>query len=168
MEILIVGLIVVALMVYASTRIKRNAAAAFESETIETDEFVIKKPEGFLHNLNGDPAFIFETYSKGFSEEQPKMRSGTASITKRDDIGLDALAAERLLIEGVSDQGVGSIGGYPYRLLGSHQEAGDNKTEVFYKLIGKGPVVYELKVTAIDEAVGGPWAETFIDSFRVK
>src|SRR5687767_8261126 len=53
MELLIPGLILVALMVYASTRIKRTAAAAFDRETVDTEDFIIQKPEGFLHNLHG-------------------------------------------------------------------------------------------------------------------
>src|SRR4051794_7750972 len=80
MEILIIGLILVALMVYASTRIKRTAAAAFERETIETDTYVIQKPEGYLHKLNGDPQFLFEAYSREFSKSDPKLRLGTAKI----------------------------------------------------------------------------------------
>ena len=39
MEIFIVGVAVVALMVYVSTKIKRSAAAAFEREEIEEEDF---------------------------------------------------------------------------------------------------------------------------------
>src|SRR5947209_4631995 len=67
MEILIIGLILVGLMVYASTRIRRNAAEAFEPETIVTPEFSIKKPEGMLHVLNGDRRYAFEAYSRDFA-----------------------------------------------------------------------------------------------------
>ena len=63
MEILIVGLILVGFMVYASTRIKRTAAEAFDAETVESDDFTIEKPAGFLHVLNGDAALSFEAYS---------------------------------------------------------------------------------------------------------
>ena len=71
MEILIVGLIVVALMVYASTRIKRNAAQAFDQEVVELEHFMLKKPEGFLHQINGgDPAFAFQAYSKDFGKDE--------------------------------------------------------------------------------------------------
>ena len=69
MELLIPGLILVALMVYASTKIKRTAAAAFEPETIETDEFSIEKPDGFLNVLNRDPALELDMYSKEFGHE---------------------------------------------------------------------------------------------------
>ena len=81
MELLIPGLILVALMVYASTRIKKTAAQAFEPETIETDEFVIEKPEGFLHVINGDPKYAFEAYSKEYgSAGAEEVRQGTARL----------------------------------------------------------------------------------------
>ena len=66
MELLIPGLILVALMVWASTRIKKNAAAAFDAEVIETESFSIRKPEGFLHVLNDDSGLAFRSYSKDF------------------------------------------------------------------------------------------------------
>lgn len=66
MELLIPGLILVALMAYASTKIKRLAKEAYEPETIEVDQFLIDKPEGILHVLNGDTKYLFEAYSKGF------------------------------------------------------------------------------------------------------
>src|SRR5690349_3226793 len=83
MELLIPGLILVGLMVYASTRIKRNAAQAFESETIETSEFTLFKPEGMLHKLNGDPRFAFEAYSREFGTEGYRdVRRATATVSK--------------------------------------------------------------------------------------
>ena len=51
MEILVPGLILVALMVWLSTRIKRNAAAAFDAERVETEDLIVEKPGGFLHVL---------------------------------------------------------------------------------------------------------------------
>lgn len=84
MELLIPGLILVALMVYASTRIKRTAAAAWESETIDTEEFTIEKPAGFLHVLNGDPKFIFEAYSREFGvETAANLRAARAELTAK-------------------------------------------------------------------------------------
>src|SRR5262249_24498312 len=85
MELLIPGLILVALMVYASTRIKRRAAQAFEQETIGTDEFTLVKPEGFLHLISGDPAYAFQAYSKEFGAED-------ASDRRRATIDLRILA----------------------------------------------------------------------------
>ena len=66
MELLIPGLILVGLMVYASTRIKRVAAEAFEAETVENEWFSIEKPEGFLNVIAPPDGLEFEAYSKDF------------------------------------------------------------------------------------------------------
>jgi hypothetical protein len=72
MEIFIIGGIVVALMVYVSTRIKRSAAAAFEPEFIEKEDFTVEKPEGFLFPLREPADFPFEAYSKLFGERSTR------------------------------------------------------------------------------------------------
>jgi hypothetical protein len=85
MELLIPGLILVALMVYASTRIKRSAARAFEAEYIEGDGFELKKPEGFLHRLGENAEFEFEAYSKEFGGGvAADVRAATAVVRKRN------------------------------------------------------------------------------------
>jgi hypothetical protein len=69
MEILIVGGILVALMVYASTKIKKTAAQAYEREVIETEDFRLVKPEGFINPVNEDSEYAFEGLSKDFGGE---------------------------------------------------------------------------------------------------
>lgn len=68
MEILIVGVVLVALMVFVSTKIKKSAAAAFEREVIDTKDFIIFKPEGLINPLNNNSQFAFEAYSKEFGK----------------------------------------------------------------------------------------------------
>ncbi|QYO65413.1 hypothetical protein [Leptolyngbya sp. 7M] len=72
MELLIPGLILVALMVWASTKIKRDAAAAFAAERIDNERFSIDKPEGFLHVINDDSGFAFRAYSKEYGNGDAK------------------------------------------------------------------------------------------------
>lgn len=85
MEILIVGGLLVALMIWASTRIKRNAAAAWEEETIAGDGFVIKKPEGFLNVIGGDPQYAFEAYSRDFGGAGAEdVRAAYATVSVHD------------------------------------------------------------------------------------
>lgn len=74
MELLIPGLILVALMVYASTRIKKRAAEAFEPETIETERYTLHKPEGFLHVIDS-PRHDFEAYSKEYAADDSSRRA---------------------------------------------------------------------------------------------
>ncbi|HLM60519.1 MAG TPA: hypothetical protein VK308_06940 [Pyrinomonadaceae bacterium] len=82
MEILIVGVIIVALMAYVSTKIKKSAAQAFEREEIEAEEFTIIKPEGFINPLNNDSAFAFEAYSKDLGQNAAKnFRQAWATLS---------------------------------------------------------------------------------------
>jgi len=168
MELLIPGLLLVAFMVWASTRIKKNAAAAFDAETIETDEFVIQKPEGFLHNLNGDPKFIFEAYSKEYSKANDKLRVGTATITKIAGKKMDEVANGILQDANAADDETQMIGDYRYRIITSNKKENDVETEVSYKLVEKNGSIYKLEITALDDAANGQWVETFFDSFRIK
>jgi hypothetical protein len=166
--ILIPGLILVALMAYASTRIKKTAAAAYDAETVETDEFIIQKPEGFLHNLNGDPKYIFEAYSKDLSQVNDKFRVGTVTISRVENASLDALADE--LVQGghVFDDETQKIGEHRYRFLASNRIIDDLKTEISYKLAERSGRVYKLEITALEESANDQWVEIFYDSFHIK
>lgn len=69
MEILIIGIILVALMAYVSTKIKREASRAYEQEIVETEHFKIIKPNDFIIPVK-ESEFAFEAYSKDFSEDE--------------------------------------------------------------------------------------------------
>ena len=101
MELLIPGLILVAIMAWASTRIKRNAAAAFDREQIETDDFVIEKPEGFLHVVNDRSGLLFRAYSKDFGTVgRSDLRQATIEVERHRGAGVDTVLSE---IEGESE-----------------------------------------------------------------
>ncbi|MDQ3800557.1 MAG: hypothetical protein M3384_13995 [Acidobacteriota bacterium] len=84
MEILILGVILVALMAYVSTRIKKSAAQAFERESIETEDFRLVKPEGFLSVVvDANSEYAFEAYSKDFGAgDAAEYRKATVKIYK--------------------------------------------------------------------------------------
>lgn len=165
MELLIPGLILVALMVYASTRIKRSAAAAFDEEAIETDEYVIQKPEGFLHNLNAGSEYLFEAYSKEFSKEAPTLRIGRATITRSSGLPIgDVIAGLRS--EGLIDQGSEVLDERRYWHLST--EGSGVEVERHTKLCEAHDAVYMLEVAAAKDRPDGQWIETFVDTFRVK
>src|SRR5262245_480612 len=104
MELLIPGLILVALMVWASTKIKRQAAEAFEPEEIEIDGFAVSKPEGFLHVINSRTNDLFEAYTKDFGEgEEDGIRRATAHITDRGSGLQQAVDNVKGLVENISD-----------------------------------------------------------------
>lgn len=87
MELLILGVILVALMAYASTRIKKNAAKAFEQELVEAKDFSLLKPEGFLNKINGiDPGYVFQAYSKEFGKDEAEnTRQATIDMQISND-----------------------------------------------------------------------------------
>lgn len=100
MEILIPGLLLVALMVYASTRIKRTAAEAFESESIAGDDFIIEKPSGMLTVINGRPDLLFESYSKEYGKgDAGEIRQVRAELRRnaRPDNSSDEAGAVEVL-----------------------------------------------------------------------
>jgi hypothetical protein len=96
MELLIPGLALVALMIYASTRIKRSAARAFEREEISGDGFSFTKPDGFLHRIDDKSEYAFEAYSKDFGTgDADGVRAATAVVLISNTDLKEAAAAER-------------------------------------------------------------------------
>lgn len=90
MEILIIGGILVALMVYISTKIKKEAKLAYEQEIVETEDFRIVKAEGFIIPVKAESEFEFEAYSKDFGEEKGEdLNQCWAIVRKKDGIEFD-------------------------------------------------------------------------------
>ena len=171
LAILIPGLIIVALMVWASTRIKRLAAAAFEPETIETGDFVIQKPDGFLNNLNGDPKYTFTAYSKEFGADATDIRQGRVQLTVTDDAGIDQI------ITGFSDGGdeivddvTDVIGPTRYRLIEAKRDENGHELCVTYKIAEKNSRAFTLETIRLAETSDEftRKIETFANSFELK
>ncbi|MCO6510446.1 MAG: hypothetical protein J5I65_06600 [Aridibacter famidurans] len=174
MEILIIGGIVVIIMVIVSTRIKRSAAQAFEPETIETEEFSVEKPEGFLYPLREPPDFPFEAYSKLFGERSTRnIWRARARLRISEGLRLDEIVGEIAGSEAVTGSEIseGSEGRREARIESRRTE---DETEyvvsrkiVESKRLGK---TYELRATMLvpyDEEYSGR-IEALLDSFEVK
>ena len=153
MELLIPGLLLVALMVWASTRIKRTAAAAFEAETVDADDFAIKKPDGFLNVINGDSNYAFEAYSKEYGGEgAAEFRQGRINLTVREDGTVDEIVAgldgsDGEIIEDMTE----IIGSKRYRLVDIKRLEKGVEFLVTYKLAEKDGKVYSLEATRLAE-----------------
>lgn len=89
MEILIIGGLLVALMAYLSTKIKKEAKRAYEQEVIETEGFKIIKPVDFIIPLKKGSEYAFETYSKDFGEDEAEDLSQCWAVIKQKD-GIDS------------------------------------------------------------------------------
>ena len=85
MEILIIGGLLVALMAYLSTKIKKEAKRAYEQEVIETEGFKIVKPVDFIIPLKKASEYAFEAYSKDFGEDEAGDLSQCWAVIKQKD-----------------------------------------------------------------------------------
>ena len=150
MELLIPGLILVALMAWASTKIKKRAADAFEAETIETDGYTLQKPEGFLHVMS-DPDHEFYAYSREFG-------AGKSSTVRRATIEIDIFRSESLAdvrnaikssandVEIVHDTSSECE-------LETDETANETSFRCFYKVVRSQSAVYRLRFAALAEHV---------------
>jgi hypothetical protein len=172
MELLIPGLALVALMVYLSTKIKKSAAEAYEPEEIETDEFSIRKAEGFLHPLNSDSGLPFEAYTKDFGEDEAKkIRHARAELTiypgsKLSEVAKNAReSAENVLAEEAVKQNDRRV-----TLLDTEEIENGVGIAVFHKIVESGEGVFHLKISVLEEQkdVYRRRIEEMRDSFTVK
>ncbi len=169
MEILIVGSIIVALMVYTSTKIKRSAARAFEEEIIDTEDFYLVKPEGFLNPIRDESEFAFVAYSKDYGEDEAeKLRQAQVTLKvlsgkKFAEVCEDAKqSVDKVWSEEKIGKGI-------FLLKGEKAEK-SVETEIYHKIIEDEQNIYDLQVTVLGET-----QETYeervnklIESFRIK
>ena len=147
MEILILGLILVAVMVYASTKIKKRAAEAFEPESIETPAYSLQKPEGFLHVIDS-PDHDFEAYSREFNEGDFRVRRAKIEVEVFPDSNPQSIAesiaqnARRSEVISESDS---------ILTVEADEEANETRRFVVYKLVSGRNAVYQLRFAVINE-----------------
>lgn len=176
MEILIVGGIIVLLMVAVSTKIKQSAAEAFVPEFVETDEFAISKPEGFMSPLNDESGrYIFEARSREYGEKKTRniwqahafltavSDSNFQSERERVKKSADKITSERIL----NDNSQGKI------CLLEIERAEENIALVeFYKIVESRArhKIYNLQISVLPpfRAVYIERVNEMIDSFGIK
>lgn len=163
MEILIIGGFVVALMIVVSTRIKKSAAEAFEEETVETEEFKIYKPDGFIHPLNDN--YPFEANSKEHGKnEASKFRQARAVLRVVNNFEFKAVCENAKKTTGkiVSKRYVENApAGQRIFLLEGESVEDTVKTLVFWKIIESNRKVYELRAAVIEN-----YSEEFTDKIK--
>jgi hypothetical protein len=158
MEILFVGGLLVALMVYVSTRIKKSAAAAFEREMIETESFRLVKPEGFINPVVENSKYAFEARSKDYGESRAgrdiPRANFTLSVLANGDFekvcreAKDSscqILSENLLTENTE--------GEKKYLLEAEQNSDDTERRVYRKIVEnqRQQKVYDLKLSVLQE-----------------
>jgi len=159
-------------MVYLSTRIKKSAAAAFEPEEIETDEFSITKAEGFLHPLNSDSGLPFEAYTKEFGEDDAKkIRYARVELTTSQGGRFeDVVKNARRDIQTVSHEQTSKQGSRRVCLMDGEGIDNNVATAVFHKIVEGDGKIFDLKFVALDEQKDDYLRriEEMRDSFTVK
>src|SRR4030095_7667083 len=148
MELLIPGLILVALMWWASTKIKKHAADAFEAERIETGSYSLQKPEGFLHVI-GDEEHEFKAYSRDFGEgDNTGVRQATIEL---DVFPGGHLAEVRDVIKSSAAEARDRTGGKNICELEADETANEIDLKAFYKIVAAGDAVYRLRFAVLAE-----------------
>jgi len=171
MELLIPGLILVALMIWASTRIKKNAAAAFDAETVDTEQFVIRKPEGFLHVLNDDSGLAFRSYSKEFGKVGNKdVRRATIEIEKHADTKLDTLKTQVETAEEIESFEAYKDADEKAAWMYSKNIVDGGEYKVIRKLVTRGNTVWEVRGAVLmdDQDDVSQEIEAVLESAQVK
>lgn len=168
MEILIVGVVIVALMAYVSTRIKKSAASAFERETFDAPDFLLVKPEGFLNPVDAREGLAFYAYSKDYGvEDSAKFRQSEIKlrIYEIDNFREIVANAKKLADKVLSEKNEGDV-----FLLKTENTEGKVSLEKQHKFVSKNGKIYELEIKTLEETKENYTqriAETF-ESFTVK
>lgn len=169
MEILILGGILVALMVYVSTRIKRSAAGAFEEERFETDDFSVTKPAGFIIIDSEDPDVVFTAYSKEYgTDEADAVRQVSAQLRIHRGKSLERVIVPIKETGGrISDER--HLAG-PSIVLETESYKDGSPIETEYHLTQKGDDTFEFSVAALAETKETNQKEitTLLSSFELK
>lgn len=153
MEILIPGLILVGFMVWASTRIKRNASRAFEREEMSTAEYSLIKPEGFLSIVDPPGGLLFSAYSKEFgAEPAERIRRASAELRRFPDAHFDEVVGR---VSAESDsltlQQTGVIDGHKCATIIAERLEQGVPIESHYKIIAGRDAIYQLRADILPD-----------------
>lgn len=155
MELLIPGLILVALMAYVSTRIKKSAARAFEAEHVTGDGFSLEKPDGFLVRTGADDQLLFDAYSKDFGAPPAEnVRAATAVVTASSEL-LDKAAKDEA--RRLSDAQIGErfeLGDAHGVIVTGERVADGHEFQVLAKILEQSSRTLTLRIEVLKEKAG--------------
>lgn len=155
MEILIIGLGLVALMVFVSTRIKKNSAKAFEREKIITDRYNFFKPEGYIIPVKRDSEFEMEAFSKEKGEDKAgNLNRSKAALRLYQTGDFDEICrtARARTANIISDETAREGDLNYYFMRGETSESGFD-AEIYYKIIEdtKSGDIYQLEISILKD-----------------
>jgi len=172
MELLIPGLILVALMVWASTKIKRSAAQAYAAESIETEYFAIEKPDGLIDLAEPEDGVLFSARSKDLGRDEAEdLHHVVAKIeffSGETFGGMKTVVSQRG--EKIMSETPLTIGGARCLALETEALSGMVRTAKFYRWIEAVDGIFQLAVVVLadhrDEY--SERIESMAASFRIK
>jgi hypothetical protein len=163
-------------MVYVSTKIKKNAAQAYEREEIESKEFGIIKPENLMHPLRDKSEYAFEAYSKDYGEGSGRSiwrAHALMRILPNTDFRTARVNIKNSADEVLSDEvEIDPPPAQKIRFLVTEKTEDEQKRREFWKIVEntKTNKIYELKVSVLEKYLDeyAEKAEEMIGSFTVK
>ncbi len=171
MELFIPGLILVAFMIYVSTKIKKSAAAAYEAEQIKNEKFSILKPTGFVHVLNGKDDVAFQAYTKDFgTDEAAEFRLASAEVKIIEGSAIDSVSNDiRSGLSEIKADEIRRIGERSYRVICGMRTEKGIEIEACYKIAESHSSVFVLEISALPDYSREfkTRIEDFLDSLEV-
>ena len=171
MEILIIGGLFVGFMVWASTRIKRNAAAAYEPESIDTEKFTLTKPDGFLHPIEDDGP-PFRAFTKDFGTgDNGRTRQAEALLTITAGRELNTAVAEAVaLADTVLEREERRTGTMRETRLVIERSPDGVQIDSFYRFVDTGEELFEFRIDVLRDHRGDLEDRTnkMLDSLDIK
>ena len=155
MELLIPGLILVALMAYVSTRIKKSAARAFEAEQITGDGFSLEKPDGFLVRTGAYDGLLFDAYSKDFGTGPAEnVRAATAIVSKSGERLDKAARAEAARLSSPQTGERFELGDAHGVIVTGERVSDGHEFQVLAKILEQGSRTLTLRIEVLKEKAG--------------
>jgi len=153
MEILIPGLLLVGFMIWASTRIKRNAAKAFEREEVDTPEFSLVKPGGFLAPVDPADGTLFSAYSKDFGRDDAgRVRQAAFEVRRFDNANLEDICERaKLDSSNLIEEQFGVINGSICANIVVASSVGDVPVMIYHKIAAGRDAVFQLSATVLPD-----------------
>jgi len=155
MEILIIGFIIVALMAYASTKIKKAAREAYEAETVVTEEYSIKKAAGYIIPVAERNVSDLEILSKDYGKDEcGKFRQAMLKLSIDKGVEL-ASVRKKLRTELASvdiDELIKDTQKITLTMTGESEQEGC-PTRVFIKYFVRGGKIYKFKAVVLEENI---------------
>ncbi len=169
----------IAVLLLISTRVRKSASAAFEPETINKNDFIIFKPEGYLTPIDEATDYPFEAFTREVGERNAgRMRKSMAKLEIYDGLQFEEIrektrekfseVVSEIIYDGVPK-------GQQICLIESREPENDEDAVgklYFHKIIESKPKgkTYDLEVMVLEAHAEdfGDRKDRLIESFNLK